>query len=212
MTKYKKHIKPKYDELTVYMHGISFLMLAIMSPDFWKMSFALSVLSGKMIAAVVITIVGVYFSIVSPFSKKKRAKWEKAATLGFIILSNIFIGLYALAVSADPETHEIGLFQVPILINVLYSLGLMFQWGRGTINESDISDARPPVYQVRIITFAIVITFAVFTFVIETPWAVTYSWSIFVGLVVKHVMDYLVVEITVKRVAHEAAAGRETDG
>ncbi len=202
MAKYGKHIRPKYDELTVYLHGISFLLLLLMSADFWRMSMALSLASGRMILAAPIIIAGMYFAVLSPFLKKKRAKWEKKATLAFIVVSNLLVGFYALAVSVDPETHMAGLFQIPLVINIIYFVGLTVSWTRGTIKESDISDERPPRYQLRIITFAIILAFAMFNFVIGTPWAVTYTWCMLVGLVVKHVMDFLVMEISSKRAMH----------
>jgi len=200
-----------YDELTVYLHGLAFLLLIVLSNDFHNMVVAFA-LSGRRASLLLLLIpAGTLLSIVDPLLKRKKSRNEKAVMLGFIVVSNLFTGLYGLAVSADPETHQIGVFQIPLLINVIYSVGLMAFWSRGSLSGSGISDETPPAYQVAIITFSILASFGIFDYMLGMAWSVAYSWCIFVGLVVKHVMDFLAVELSPIRSSHGPAANSQKE-
>jgi len=186
-----KYLVPKYDELTLFLVSVSFLLpLAIdtrlrrtiyhfMSTEYNWLCIPIDVLAGLFVA-------GFAYSIFSVFSSKKMTSGEKTAMLYFVVLVSGLSGVIGGYVLLDSTAGLLKIFPVWNIINAIL---LMVLYSGGAMGEECIIDDRPKPLQAIIGVAVVVITSAVCHWMFGLHWAITFSICIAYATNVDHLLQ-----------------------
>jgi hypothetical protein len=171
---------PKYDELTLFMTSVAFLLLFFSTGllrnslyKFWRQADA----EGKfwMPVAVLIFSAGIVLSLYHVFTERRKTEAEKFVMLFFAVLANAAGGILAgMHIMSNWNDAPCILMLFP-LWNIINGIVLLFLLRTGEIDTSSISDedARPGEV---VFGFLIILgIFAVCRFAFELYWALTFS-------------------------------------
>jgi hypothetical protein len=191
----KDYIIPRFDELTLYLHGISLFMLVAMSADFRGFLASLPAHDGRSFVAEAVIFLGAFLSILNALLYRKKTDFEKTILLLFAILSNFVVSVYTL-MQADKPGHEIDDFSRYVMVfNLLYMIALGMLVRLDIVTEASISDEDAPHYQVILLTVPIALTYVYCQFILRAPWNATYSWCVFIGLITKELIRFVADEV-----------------
>jgi len=165
---------PHYDELSLYLMSLSFILIFVLTPDLRSSSKHIFFSGSDLRAAFIpfIFLLGVLLSLYHVFTSRKKADWEKFAMLCFAVMANAFSGIAA------------GLYMLinfnPILIlfpiwNIANGVLLLIMLRCELIDENNVSDEDADFPQVIAGTIIVVATFLVCRFAFQMNWAVTFS-------------------------------------
>jgi hypothetical protein len=195
MANIKNYFIPRYDELTLYLHGVSFVMLVALNSDFRFFFLSLTNESLKAVIIKAIVFIGAFFSIFNALVQRKKSDFEKMTMLMFAIFSNLYVSIYALDHQWDAGDQPLGLSQYVAMFNFLYTLLLMVLLRTGAIDDSSISDEDVPYCQVMVVTIPIVLVYLFCQFILNASWYTTYSWCVFVSLISKEILRFISTEV-----------------
>jgi hypothetical protein len=171
---------PKYDELTLFMTSVAFLLLFFSTGGlrsslykFWREAD----LRGKfwMPVAVLIFSVGIVLSLYHVFTARRKTEGEKFAMLFFALLANAAGGILAGAHILSNWNDAPCILMLFPLWNIINGILLLLLFRAGEIDTSSISDENARMGEV-IFGFVIILgIFVVCRFVFELYWALTFS-------------------------------------
>jgi len=196
---FEKYFIPRYDELTLYLHGISFIILICMSDGFRDFLLNLATHNPKIILTMMFITAGTFVSIYNAFVYRKKSDFEKNLMLIFAIFSNALIVFYTLEVWNDRNIDALNIYNLPVIINMAYTIFLVLLLRFDGITISSISDDDVPVYQVIAATIPVIIAFIYFEYIVKETWNITYSWCVFVGILTKDSVRFVVLELLVPK-------------
>ena len=165
---------PIFDEVSLFIMGLSFLILFSLDPALKDGVFSL-VLDGdpRSVLAGVVYAFGLALSIYHFFTKKEKSDFDKVALLCFAIFTNASAGWIAGSISYDNSTGIMALFPA---WNMLTAALLLIFWRFEIINESHISDEDAGNLLELVISVAAVILILFITrSVLNFHWAESYS-------------------------------------
>jgi hypothetical protein len=199
MADIKKYVVPKYDELTLFIHGLPFFLLFVRGADFGIFIRDLAIPIPLKAFLTIYFFTGAGASVYFAFVTIEKSYSEKILMLFFAISSNSFAALGTLLPLHGSITNGIGLAQIPLVFNIVYTCILLILLLSGNIADSSISDDNAPLTQVIVAAIPLIATYAYCVNVLNTPWSTTYSWCVFVGLITKDMMRFITTEILMVR-------------
>jgi hypothetical protein len=199
MTDIKKYIIPKYDELTLFIHGLPFIMLFLRGADFGVFIRDIAIPIPLKAFLIVYLFTGAGTSVYFAFVTIEKSHSEKVLLLFFAIFSNLFAALSVLLPLHSSIINGIGLAQIPLIFNIVYTCILLILLLSGNIADSSISDDNASVTQVIVTAIPLIATYAYCVNVLNAHWSTTYSWCVFVGLITKDMMRFVTTEILMVR-------------
>lgn len=123
---------------------------------------------------IVCVFLGLFFSILHVFIKRKKTELEKKFILAFIVVINFFITIYALRYQMSKDISILYLF-LPTL-NFLYSfLVIIIVFGGKEPALQVISDINLDYKNISFSLIVILTIFILFNFFLKTEWFFTYS-------------------------------------
>jgi hypothetical protein len=171
---------PKYDELTLFMTSVAFLLLffstgALRSSlyKFWREAD----LRGKfwLPVAVLFFSAGIVLSFYHVFTERSKTEAEKFAMLFFALLANAAGGILAGSHILSNWNDAPCILTLFPLWNIINGIVLLFLFRTGKIDTSSVSDENARWGEV-IFGFVIILgIFMVCRFVFELYWALTFS-------------------------------------
>ncbi|UCF43975.1 MAG: hypothetical protein JSV99_03370 [Planctomycetota bacterium] len=171
---------PKYDELTLFMMSVAFLLLFFSTGGlrsllykFWREAD----LRGKfgMPVAVLIFSVGIVLSLYHVFTERRKTEAEKFVMLFFAVLANAAGGILAGTHILSNWNDAPCILMLFPLWNIINGILLILLLRAGEIDTSSISDENARSGEV-IFGFVIILgIFVVCRFVFELYWALTFS-------------------------------------
>lgn len=178
-----RKVSPKYDELTLYLYGISFLLLFLIDTEFSN-----ALMKAGIFAFVLL--IGALYSIVNVFVRKDTLESEKSIIVMFIIVSNVFM-IYAYKESTEAAGSSIiQLNSIPIVANTVYAVYLFVLSNYKAFDETNLIYLNASGKQILVVTLSLVISFICSHYFLGSKWIYTYSWSVFLSISVKDLMLY----------------------
>ncbi len=165
---------PRYDEVTLFVMSIMFVVLFMtsqtMRTDLYKLIFR-----EREISVIVIFIfftAGILFSVFHAFSTREKGIGEKAAILLFAVLVSAGAGIYAGVHMLDNSVGWLVIFPVWNIINGVLLL-IMFRFNM--VNIDCISDSDATFVQIVVGLVAAIIIFICCQYFFKLHWAISYS-------------------------------------
>jgi hypothetical protein len=186
-----KNLVPKYDELTLFLISVSFLMplgfdTRLRHTMYHFMSTQYEWLCIPADAIVGLFVAGFAYSIFHVFSSRKITGGEKRAMLYFVVLVSGLSGIVGGYVLMDSSAGFLKIFP---LWNVINAVLLLVLYCGGAIDEGCIIDDHPKHIQAVIGAGVVVITSAVCHWMFGMHWAITFSICIAYATNVDHLLQ-----------------------
>jgi hypothetical protein len=165
---------PYYDETTLFVMGVTFILLFLSSKTMRADLHKLIVhdFDVRIIICLLFFVVGMVFSILHAFSKREKNIGEKAAMLLFAVFVSAGTGIYAGRHMLETSVGWLIIFPIWNIINgVLLLLMLRMK----VIGIDCISDSNAAGGQISLGLIAAIIIFICCQYFFKLHWAITYS-------------------------------------
>jgi hypothetical protein len=167
---------PTYDELSLFLMAFTLLILPAANSQMRRDIYSLLTidhdLGGHLFVLILLSLVGLFLSLFHVFTLRKISEWEKGYMVLFAVIANagsgIAAGLHMIKGSA-------GWLLIFPIWNIINGVLLLLMLKLKIINENCISDHTPTTGRVIIGLTAVLIIFALCSFVFKLYWALTYS-------------------------------------
>lgn len=186
----RKWFAPSYDEVTLFVMGVSALLLFTIDPVMrGQVTAALELLQDPRLIWISLSfLIGLLLAIFHAFTDRDKSNFERRIILLFAINLHVITAFEAMIrhVGTEPENH---LFP---LLNFFYALFLLALWRENVIDESCIDDDQASRLQIGI---ALVITYATLLVgyhLLKYHWTVTLSMTIALASTIGRGIDYMV--------------------
>lgn len=167
---------PRYDELSLYLMSLSFLLTLLADPRlretvFFAFADNFDPRYFPLYALLFLFLAGLAFSIYHVFSSKKKTPGQKEAMLYFAVIINGLAGILAGARMFEDSPGLLLLFPV---WNILNSLALLGMYWLRIVNEETISDDNTPLVDVITGSVALAAIYGLCR-LLDLYWAFTFS-------------------------------------
>ena len=167
---------PRYDELSLYLMSLSFLLTFLANGRLRTMVFTAFADNFDpryfpLYIVLFLFLAGLAFSIYHVFSSRKKTPEEKEAMLYFAVIINGLAGILAGARMFEDSPGILLLFPVWNILNSLVLLGMY--WLR-MVNEETISDDNTPLVDVLAGSVAVLALYGLCRW-LDLYWAYTFS-------------------------------------
>jgi hypothetical protein len=182
---------PRYNELTLFLMGLSFVLLYLTYPD-------LRSLAGDFLRSdhsfdyrrylfVGLFGLGILFSLTHILIRRAKSSFEKFVMLFFAVVVNGYSGI---AAGAHLIKEARGLLMIFPLCNILSGAILLILYRLHVINEKCIEDDDATILQVIVGSAVVIVTLAVCS-AYQMYWAITFSICVAYATNFNDVLQYV---------------------
>ena len=172
-----KYLIPKYDEASLFIMAVSFLILLVTDQDLQRqVSSTFSIKDPRDYLLALFIAAGIGLSLFHMFSHRDKSKLEKSFMLLFAVSVNCAAGIIGGGYLYEQSEGYLTIF--PIL-NIINGVTLFVLWRNDIVNESHVSDANSSRIEVFISIIAVLILFIILQRIYELYWAVIFSMCVF---------------------------------
>lgn len=175
----KKLFGKNYDELALYVIGISFILLYLIDPlvhsDF--SNFINNSSDLRIYLAIPILIVGLFYSIVHVFTNNQKTKFQKKLMLNFVLALNLIIGMFGLFYAT--RNNDISIW-LP-LFNFMYAAQVYNLLDISFIEFHNVTNNNAKWFETLLATVLTFYSVTICYYILGLHWIETMSISIVVG-------------------------------
>jgi hypothetical protein len=169
---------PKYDELSLFMMSVAFLLVFFTNSQLRSGLFKLlgePKDRGGIILCLLLFTAGLVLSLYHVFTEREKNIAEKFVMLFFAILTNAISGIFASAYVLSKSADAPCIFILLPLWNIMNCIILLVLFRMGVINPDNISDEDVRPFETLLGFIIILAIFAVCQFAFKLYWAITFS-------------------------------------
>lgn len=174
MKKLVKKLVPIFDEVALFVIGLSFLVLLAVDNELSHQVLSLiSVGNLKLILLLLLCLLGMLLAIFHVFSHREKSDFEKQAMITFGITANVIASFFA---GSFGFASSKGLMSLPPLLSVLNACVLLTFCAMGLINGSNISDRNADsLVEIGFSAASVITIIAVTSITLGLHWSESYS-------------------------------------
>lgn len=167
---------PTYDELSLFLMAVTLILLFVTNSQMLSEIYSVLTmdreLGGRLLVLILLCLVGFHLCLYHVFTLRKKTEWERHFMVLFAVTANattaIAAGIHLIRASA-------GWQLVFPIWNIVNGVLLLLMLRLKIINEDCISDHNATLGQVTFGLTAILVIFALCSFVFKLYWALTFS-------------------------------------